>query len=233
MVGIPDFKLKGIGPRLKEIRLSKGFTLQAFYAPVTPHINNFSAIENGNRSIGRNMALNIIQLYHINPTYLETGKGSMFLNPWPYQNPDLLLTSKTEQKGIPFYNLNPNELVKVNFCLENLTPDYRIDFEPFNDCDAWLPVFGDSMSPQYTNGDWIAIKEIKLSEVILWGEAYLLITSPAAGQIVTLRRVFPHEDSDNLILKALNSNFTGNTILPKSMIQRLYLVKGKMTRVQW
>lgn len=233
MSGIPEFKLQRIGPRLKEIRARKGLTLQEFYGPLSPYINNFSAIENGNRSIGRNLALSIIQLYHINPIYLETGNGSMFLAPWPYDEPELIPKTKVDQKGVPFYNVNPIEFVKVKFRLENLEPDYRVDFEPFNDCDAWLPVYGDSMAPQYINGDWVAIKEIELSEVILWGETYLLITRPEAGQIVALRLVFPHDNPDSLILKSLNSKYTGDTILSKGLIQRLYLVKGKMTRTQW
>lgn len=230
---IPEFSLQDIGLRLKAIRVSKGMSLRSFYGPISAHINNFSAVEHGKRSLGRKVVLDIAHLYHINPMYLDSGKGSMFLDPWPYHSHSEQGEYVDTKRGVPFYNVNPKEILHASFNIDRLKEDYRIDFEPFNDCDAWFPVFGDSMAPQYSNGDLIVVKAVKLSDLILWGEAYLVITKREAGSITTIRFVFPHENPDSLILKSRNTSFSGDTVLKKQTIQSLYLIKGKMTRIQW
>ena len=233
MEKVPEFSLKDIGSRLKAIRLSKGMTLQAFYGPISTHVNNFSAVEHGNRSLGRKIALQLVKLYQINPIFLESGRGNMFLDPWPYDLPSDTMSMSEDVTGVPFFDVNPRELMRVQFNLERLEISYRVNFEPFNDCDAWLPVFGDSMAPEYGNGDLIVIKEIRLADLILWGEAYLIATKRDAGSITTIRLVFPHEDPDALTLRTLNPKYAGDAVLKKHQILKIYMIKGKLTRMQW
>jgi len=42
--------------------------------------------------------------------------------------------------------------------------------------------------------------------------------------------IFEHGDKSKLILRSSNPNFKGDTIIDKSNITSLYIIKGKITR---
>lgn len=227
-----DYTLRKLtGFRLKEIRHSKKMSLHQFYGPISKHVNNFSAVENGNRPIGQKLLSELIRLHNINPDYIESGTGIQFRTSGA--QPIEASVPGVKQNGIPFYNINPAEFAAVEFAFERLKAEYYIDFAPFNDCDVWLPVFGDRMSPLYDAGDMVAIKEIGLSELFLWGEAYLIIAGNQAAPVMTLRLLYPHENSNSLIIRCANPNFVGDTVLAKKTIKRIFLIKGRASRKQW
>lgn len=114
----------------------------------------------------------------------------------------------------------------------NNTPEFYVDFQPFNDCTAYLPIYGDSMYPHFSSGEIVAVKKVSNHDIILWGEAYLIITDTNANNMKTVKLLYPHEDEDKIILRASNPEYKGDTIIPKSSILNLYIVKGKITRKQ-
>lgn len=225
-----DNQRKNFGPRLKEIRLAKKMTLQEFYSPIAKHVNNFSPIENGSRMIGKRLSEDVIKHYHINENWLATGVGKI------YSIDELLKeTSKlnTEpEEGVPFINVNPSDFSsgELNFLKEK--PEYYVNFRPFNDCDAYLPVYGDSMYPKYSSGEIIAIREVINKDIIQWGEAYLIMADERANNITTVKLLFEHHTPGKIVLRAANSDYKGDTILDKEAINRLFIVKGKITRNQ-
>lgn len=107
-----------------------------------------------------------------------------------------------------------------------------MNFRPFNDCDAYLPVYGDSMFPKYSSGEIIAIREVVNKDIIQWGEAYLIMADESANSITTVKLLFEHDTPGKIILRAANSDYKGDTILDKQAINRLFIVKGKITRNQ-
>src|SRR3546814_3947882 len=64
---------------------------------------------------------------------------------------------------------------------------------------AYLPIYGDSMYPRFVNGEIIAVKEIANRDVILWGEAYLVVTDERANGMITVKLLHQHEDADKII----------------------------------
>src|SRR3546814_1633815 len=74
-------------------------------------------------------------------------------------------------------------------------------------CSSYLH-YGDSMSPRYQNGDIIAVRQVRNLDVILWGEAYLVITDEATNGLKVLRLLMEHENKDKVILRALNPDFS-------------------------
>src|SRR3546814_14093953 len=67
---------------------------------------------------------------------------------------------ETEPKkpGVPYYETGVTDTGK-NFPQVSEPPEYYVDFRPFNDCTAYFPPYGDSMSPRYQNGDIIAVRQ--------------------------------------------------------------------------
>ncbi len=229
-----DFQSEKIGQRLKQIRHSLEMTVEEFYSPLMKAFNNGSAIENNKRKLGKRLSKDIIEYHHINPLYLSTGKGEMLLNARTrVKRPAELPTSKQGDKPVPYYDLDLMRLGKNTADIfSDSAPEYYVDYRPLNDCTAYLPVYGDSMCPRFANGEIIAVKEVRNLGIILWGEAYLVVTDERTNGIVTVRSLHPHKDEKKIILRAHNPAYGGDTIIDKASIKKLYIIKGKITRTQ-
>lgn len=132
--------------------------------------------------------------------------------------------------GVPFYPMDVTASFITAFSDIREDPEYYIDFKPLNDCTAYFTVFGDSMYPKYASGEIVGVKHWSNYDVILWGEAYLIITDSMANELRTIKLLYPHSDPDKIILRASNPNFNGDTIVDKKNIVNLFIVKGKITR---
>jgi len=227
-----------LGPLFKEARLSKNMTLEQFYGDISAHVNNFSAIENGGRIIGERLAKDIINYHHISLKWLETKEGPTFLSNAPYAykqrrtNHLLAEGSLSLNNEVPYYNHAITDMVFDGpdaFCE---APEFYVNFRPFNDCTAYLPIYGDNMSPKFLSGEIIAVKEVHNLDVILWGEAYLIVTNELANNLVTLKLVFAHSNDDKFILRAANPDYGGDIVIDRKAITKLFIVKGKITRYQ-
>ncbi|QNL47695.1 XRE family transcriptional regulator [Olivibacter sp. SDN3] len=226
-----------LGSLFKELRLLKNMTLEQFYGDITTHVNNLSAIENGGRVIGKRLAKDIINYHNISFKWLSEKEGKPFLSNVPYQiykqeRNITRLRQEPSEGEVPYYHLQLSEMVFDGPEAFQEAPEFYVNFRPFNDCTAYLPIYGDSMYPKFASGEIIAIKEVINQEVILWGEAYLVVTNKLANNMVTLKLLYEHEESDKLILRASNPNFKGDTVIDKRAISKLFIVKGKITRNQ-
>jgi len=148
-------------------------------------------------------------------------------------NKDTLPTYKTNQKGVPYYeNMDVTATIATSFSDYPEAPTFYIDYEHFNDCTAYVNVFGDSMYPAYCSGEIIAVKKINNFDLIQWGEAYFIVTNAEANDMRTVKLIKPHEDDSKIILQSSNPNFKGDMIVNKKDILHLYIVKGKIRRNQ-
>lgn len=215
-----------IGSRLREVRLLKEMTLIQFYGSVTGHMSNCSAIELGKRNIGVRMLNDIAKCQGIDIEWLKTGVGSMFKQ--EMDDPG----SEISAPGVPFFNVNLSDISFDSFGLLKEAPEYYVNYRPFNDCDAYLPIYGDSMYPRYGSGEIIAVREIRNFDIIQWGEAYLIVADERANSMTTVKLLFAHENEQKFILRSANPDFTGDTVIDKEAIKRLFIVKGKVTRNQ-
>ncbi len=146
---------------------------------------------------------------------------------------EMSLTSQVEDGvGVPYYSIDVTASIKTSFNDIVEHPEYFINFKPFNDCTAYLMVFGDSMYPMFSSGDIIAVKHIINKEIILWGEPHLVITNAEANDMRTVKLVFQHSDPAKIILRASNPNYSGDTVISKDDIINIFIVKGKITRRQ-
>src|SRR5690606_19487019 len=119
--------------------------------------------------------------------------------------------SSTSGELVPFFDVKLSQLdLQSANIFQDSTPEYYVDYRPFNDCTAYLPIYGDSMSPQFANGEIIAVKEISNHDVILWGEAYLIITDAQANNMITVKQLHQHADYQKIILRASNPAYQGD-----------------------
>lgn len=158
--------------------------------------------------------------YNVNLNWLATGAGEPFLKKGP-------VISETKE-GVPYFDISLSDTETL--LLEEERAEYFVNYKPFNDCTAYLPVYGDSMYPKYASGEIIAVREIINYEVLQWGEAYVVMTNEKSNNLRSIKLIFEHSDQNKLILRSSNPNFKGDTIINKAHITSLYIIKGKITR---
>ncbi|OJV23455.1 MAG: hypothetical protein BGO30_09215 [Bacteroidetes bacterium 41-46] len=133
--------------------------------------------------------------------------------------------------GVPYYeDLDVTASLVTSFSDYAETPTFKINYKHFNDCDAYLPVMGNSMAPLYCNGDIIAIRKIINLDALLPGETYLVITNSEANSLRTIKRVYYSPDRSKILLRATNPDYAGDIEIFKKDIISIYFVKGKITR---
>ena len=158
--------------------------------------------------------------FDVNLTWLEDGIGEPF-----FKKKRAVGESK---EGVPYFDMSLSDAKEQ--IVEEQRAEYLVNYLPFNDCTAYLPVYGDSMYPQYAAGEIIAIKEITNYEILQWGEAYVVMTDEDSNSLRTIKLIFQHTDDTKLILRSSNPNFKGDTVVSKKNILALYIIKGKITR---
>lgn len=164
-----------------------------------------------------------------NEEWLLTGEGEMLKD----KGSQIQLNTNNTNKGVPYFEdieASCSILEMPMSTIEN--PTFYIDYEHFNDCTAYIPVVGDSMYPQYCAGEIVAVKKVNNPNILQWGEAYLVITNSEANDLRTIKLVHQSENNDEIILRASNPDYKGDTIIPKKDIISMFIIKGKIKRNQ-
>ncbi|NTD95633.1 helix-turn-helix transcriptional regulator [Agrobacterium tumefaciens] len=162
----------------------------------------------------------LVYKLNVNIEWLETGVGEPILKSGP--------VISEAKEGVPYFDISLSDADTLILMEEQA--EYFVNYKPFNDCTAYLPVYGDSMYPRYASGEIIAIREITNFDVLQWGEAYVVMTDEKANHLRSIKMIYQHTDQNKLILRSSNPNFKGDTVIDKSNIKSLYIIKGKITR---
>lgn len=161
----------------------------------------------------------------VSRVFLLTGEGDMI------QSKEPKIIKLESNQGVPYFeDIEATATIASSYSDFKEVPTFYIDYEHFNDCTAYVPIVGDSMYPSFCSGEIIAIKKIFNLDVILWGEAYFVVTNGNANDIKAAKLLFPHEDESKIILRSSNPNYKGDTPINKKDILHLYLIKGKIHR---
>lgn len=190
----------------------------------------FSSYKN-KTGIGKKILQELNNKLSVNMKYILYGEEPMILD-----DKDVIVEETISyprlMHGVPFFNIDINASFLESFQDIEEEPEFFVDFKPFNDCSAYLQVYGDSMYPKYASGEIIAVKQINNFDLLQWGEAYLVITDAEANNMRTVKLIYSHKDHKKIILRASNPNFNGDMVVNKANIINLFIVKGKITRNQ-
>ena len=191
------------------------------------HFNpsQISEMLNGKRKISERTIHKISAAFpEISNAWLLTGEGEMLKHESPIE-----LKSNT---SIPFYDIDVTASIAEAFHDTPEIPQYYIDFHPLNDCTAAFPVFGESMEQDFFAGEVVLVKEITNVDSMLWGEPYLVITNANCDNLRTIKNVYLSEDRQYFILRATNPRYSGDMIISRNDVLKIFLVKGKVNRRQ-
>lgn len=215
--------------RLLEARKFLGLTQKQMAEALQVGQNTYSMIENSKISLTERNRSILAEKLRINPLWLETGLGEMFLDSTPLSR-TTITHSVIPDRGVPYYSKPVTGSMVISFDdMANENPEYRIDFVPFNDCSFYRTVFGESMCPRYNPGDIIACKKVLNKNLILYGETYLCMISLDGDFYETVKILRKSKTPGMVILKSSNPNFDEATV-PMDSILELFIIKGKIER---
>lgn len=116
----------------------------------------------------------------INPNWLITGEGSMLISDGKDTSVQQAVNvpSISYTHGRPYFNVDFLGGFDIIINDQTVLPEYNIDFKPYNkEGVMWCNITGHSMEPLVSNGDIIAIREMKdWRDFILYGEVYGIVT---------------------------------------------------------
>jgi phage repressor protein C with HTH and peptisase S24 domain/DNA-binding XRE family transcriptional regulator len=127
--------------------------------------------------------------------------------------------SKYDNGRIPFYDIDVTAGVVDVFEDESTVHATASIHVPGLDADFAVPVHGNSMQPEISGGDWIAVKRINDLSWWNFGQKYLIVT--AEQRLVKI--IKRHEDDNLISLVSCNSDY--DTIdMPKKKVKQLFMV---------
>ena len=163
----------------------------------------------------------ICDTFKVRKGWLVDGEGQKF------RYPDEVLESLPARRsydmrvGVPYYNVDFRMGFDLIINSQTVNPDYMIDFEPYNNCDCWCNARGESMAPTLSNGDVIALKEVKEPKSCLINdEIYAIVTT---NDLRTIKRI--KDNGDTITLIPDNKQYSEQTI-KKEMIFKVFRVMG-------
>lgn len=153
----------------------------------------------------------------VNLNWLLTGEGEMSVA--NEQTPEISYTD-----GVPYYD----EIFECGF--EELTapssesPDFLIRMPGYEKATLWCNASGQSMEPEISNGDIIALRRIEDISFLPYGDIYGIITT---NGMRTIKRLGKSSDPSCYRLIPTNKEYDEQDI-PKDKILIVYRVMGAM-----
>ena len=213
----------------KRVRSSRQFALSLDYLP-----QSLSEILKGRRDVTIELLRKAIEKYKMNPVYIMTGEGPMFMTEETNQSFRVLTTIKTPAADelivhvpLPAQSVYATELSDPTFVRSLPTfslPDYKYHVGTHRAFD----VPGDSMEPTLFEGDKVVCAFL---EPTLWASgikdnyAYVIVTNSD----VIVRRVRNQlAESKELIVQSDNS-FYEDYAIPRANLREIWYVRARIT----
>nr|DAF08497.1 MAG TPA: LexA-like protein [Caudoviricetes sp.] len=134
--------------------------------------------------------------------------------------------SYTLSKGAPYYDVDFLGGFDLTFNDQTVTPEYNIDFKPFNKPGVtWVNITGHSMEPKINHGDIIALKECRLEDV-QYGEIYAVVLDT----IRTVKILRKSKNPDRMRYVPINEENYDEQEYDNSRILRIFEVLGNISR---
>lgn len=183
-----------------------------------------------------NIAKFIAYSPEVNPTWLLTGEGSMYLHEKlsmvEEQRSEYLLRTdrKIENQMIPLYSIEASAGVVPLFNDQSdQTPIDFISIPNLPNCDGAVFVTGDSMYPLLKSGDIVIYKGIKdYWENIYWGEMYIVAIDMEGDEYVSVKFVQKSEDSKDHVKLVSHNKHHQDKEVAINKIRAMALVKASI-----
>ena len=198
-----------------------------------------SALMNGKKKVGKEIAKELSRLYGFDEGAILTGKinnnisihdnrdvshNTIIGSVRSLSNKDVVEEKDvvSYSKGIPYYNV---DFINGFTGVEEIThqnAEYNIDYPPANHCQFWVNATGESMKGIIDNGDKIALRQVD-TEWFPLGEVYAIVTTNGHRMV---KKIVKSEDKEcyKLVSANPNKNEYPDQDIPKHLIHTLFKV---------
>lgn len=174
-----DLEQKSISLRFKELRKILNLNQIEFSNSIGINRHIVTKIETGDQGISYDTLKNVINYHNVNPLWLYTGLGDIFIND------SLNIKSDTSELNVDLYNVEAFGGFSVaNFQPEKIQERWHIP--NLIGKHIALPVQGNSMSPTINKGDKIVAKEVFRNE-LQDGNVYIFVSRDSGVRVKRLR----------------------------------------------
>lgn len=187
-----------VSERVGQYIEKKGISYYAFENSLGASRGSISKAVKEGKSIGSNVLETIMSIYtDINPNWLLTGQGKMFLENDNFLENRQLATFQLktdyslENQQIPLYDIEAVAGLVPLFNDANVKqPIDYISIPRLPKCDGAVYITGDSMYPLLKSGDIVLYKEVQdKKNEIFWGEMYLLSIDMSGEEYITVKYI--------------------------------------------
>lgn len=188
-----------------------------------------NAICRGRKNVSKPLAMRLQETIGVSAAWLLTGTGSMYAD---RQENDGMAHDEVPEYGErprtslsvgrPYYNVDFSLGFDIMENDQTRTPDYLIDFPPYNDCDCYCNAHGNSMYPTIASGDIVALKHITDISVLINGEIYAIVTT---NGLRTIKRI---RDNGNTVTLIADNAAVAEQTIDKSIIRHIFHVRGSI-----
>lgn len=211
--------------RIQKIASNEGIKIGALERQIGASKGVISRAINNRTDIQSKWIQIIVENYPLySADWLLTGNGPMLK---PEESAPVINYDRT---GAPYYNVDFIGGFDAVINDQTATPDYFIDFAPFNKPGVvWCNITGHSMEPELNNGDIIAMREVTSPiQYLPAGEIYGIVTD----EYRTVKRLRMSQQQGFVVLIPTNKSpeYTEQEI-PVSMIRKVFAVLGSVHRL--
>lgn len=192
-------------------------------------VSMLTEIAKDRTQVGLKIIQNSVSNFNLNPTWLLTGQGEMFLSNKKSDQQDYhqnLLKEESVKyvadKGIPLIPIDAMAGIGTgDMSILDLECE-RYVIPEFSRADYLIRVAGSSMYPKYNSGDIVACKRLTMADIFFqWNKVYVLDTVQGA----IIKRVHPGRDEEHIELISENEKYKP-VQLHTSKINAIALVIG-------
>ena len=176
--------------RLRMIRKELSLTQENLARVLGIGKSALSMIETGKASLSERNRNILVQELNVNPDWLETGDGSMFIE----RQPTAVFLGRTDRplptQSVPLYDIEGTAGLVPLFVDKSIRkPVDYIHIPNLPRCDGAIYVRGDSMYPLLKSGDIVLYKQLGSIEDVFWGDMYLLSIDIDGEEYITVKYI--------------------------------------------
>jgi SOS-response transcriptional repressor LexA len=214
--------------RLKKIRQAFDLTQKDFGNQLGWHTST-ADLERGKIKIPGIVITNLLDKFSINPLWVYGKSDQMYLNLHKHQvNPSVISVNSSDEENILMVNQKaaagyPHNIQDRQF-YDNL-PAFDMPLPEFRNATyRGFQVEGDSMTPDFEEGDWVLARSVESIEDVKPANVYVIVLYDS----LLLKKIKPSQSSHQILLISINDDYPP-AVIDKPDIQEIWEVRSKLT----
>lgn len=216
------------GKRLKKARQQLEFTQKEFGELLGYNYSTMD-LERGRIKIPGYVVSNLLDSFSINPLWLYGKSDQIYLHVHDHHvDPEVITVNSSGEENILMvdqkaaagypHNLQDNKWYQSLPAFDMPIPEFR------NASYRGFQVEGDSMFPDFEDGDWVLAKSVEKLADIKPSNIYVIILDDS----LLLKKISENRNEEQLVLVSVNEEYPPSVIL-KSEVRELWEVRSKLT----